>query len=448
LILFLLLGPVAGFSQGTWTRENIPTTQFLRSVCFTDSLYGWVAGDSGTILHTTDGGNTWISQGPQTSNEIQCVFFLDRNRGWATEFNYSTTPYGTILHKTTNGGATWQSMTFPTVDVFMSCVVFTDSLKGWMGGRPSGIFKSADGGATWSACAIDTSVLAFFPVEDIQFFDDKYGYACGGILDIAGVVWRTSDGGNKWYAIDVAYAPADEVHGMHLFDSLNVLGAGGDPDFGYGVGMLRTSDGGYTWSYDELNIQGNAYDIGFRNGQEAWAPLGPKRKLIYSLDAGVNWTPVLSPDSTAIYRMTFPDSLHGFATGKNGAFLVYHPPVIPAVGPGREDGEKVVLYQNFPNPVTSLTTFRFLLPMPGTEMTAGPSSYPRSVRISISDILGHEIAVIEGIVSKPGHNEVSFDASGLPDGCYFYRLEAAGSGQTVLLAGPGRMIVAGQNRQP
>jgi photosystem II stability/assembly factor-like uncharacterized protein len=441
LLFMLLIFRSPSEAQGTWTRMTIPTTQYLRSVCFTDSLYGWAAGDSGTILHTTNGGASWTSQGIQTSNEIEFVFFLNRNLGWASEFNYTTSPYGTTLLKTTNGGATWQSTPFPVPDIFMTCILYTDSLTGWMGGKPNGIFKTTDGGASWTAAAIDTSVLAFFPVLDIEFYDQNYGYASGGILDIAGVIWRTDNGGDKWYAIDPSYAPADEVHRLHLFDSLNVLGAGGDPDFGYGVGMIRTTNGGLSWTYDELPIQGNAYDLDFRNYSEAWAPLGPKRKFIYSLDAGNTWTPILTPDSTAIYDVTFPDSLHGYAVGKNGAFLKYHPPVIPSVSPVPAEPDACTLYQNYPNPAGSVTTIKFTLPSAGSLMGHyGSQPFP-AVRVIITDILGHEVAALSPTGALPGIHEVTFDASGLPGGFYLYSLQVGAPGHPTTIAGPKRMVI-------
>ena len=441
LFSLLLLIQAASPAQGTWNRVNIPTTRYLRSVCFVDSLYGWVAGDSGTIMHTTNGGATWIQQGIQTSNEIEYVFFLNRNLGWASQFNYTTSPYGTILLRTTNGGTTWQSIPFPTADIFIACILFTDSLHGWMGGKPNGIFKTTNSGISWTQAAIDTSILAFFPVLDIEFYGQKYGYACGGILDIAGVIWRTTNGGNNWDAIDPSYAPADEVHRLHLFDSLNVLGAGGDPDFGYGVGMIRTSDGGLSWSYNELNIQGNAYDLDFRNATEAWAPLGPKRKLIFSLDAGLTWTPVLTPDSTAIYDMTFPDSLHGFAVGKNGAFLKYHPPVIPSVTPIPGRPGEFSLCQNYPNPVVSGTTIKFEIPSAGLLQNPVSTRPFETVQINVTGILGNEVANLVSKETDPGCHAVRFDASGLPGGCYLYTLQVIRSGQSITVAGPKRMII-------
>ncbi|MDP1623031.1 MAG: YCF48-related protein [Bacteroidales bacterium] len=440
ILFILLLASVNSYTQGSWERINVPTSKYLRSVCFVDSLYGWVAGDSGIILHTTTGGAAWVQQETNIVNDVEYVFFLNRNLGWASSFNYTTIPYGTILLKTTDGGATWLSQPYPQENIFITCILFRDSLNGWMGGMPHALVRTTDGGVNWTQAAIDTSTLAFFPVLSIQFYNDQYGYASGGMFDIAGVTWHTSDGGNTWYAIDPVQAPADEVHGLHIFDSLHVLGAGGDPDFGYGVGLIRTNDGGQNWNYQELTIQGNAYDIDFRNDHEAWAPLGPRRKLIYSLDAGVTWTVVLTPDSTAIYDMTFPDSLHGFAVGRDGAMLKYHPPVIPSVQNFPRQGNGYRLYQNKPNPVQGATTIRFSVPPAGEHRNLPTNQSEAKILLKVYDVLGKEVARLQHEFQPPGDHEFEFDASTLPGGIYFYSLHLVTRGQTKMVAEPRQMI--------
>ncbi|MCD4698758.1 MAG: hypothetical protein K8S16_21205, partial [Bacteroidales bacterium] len=351
-ILWILLFPFYfSFSQGTWEIVDVPTTHHLRSVFFIDSLSGWAVGDSGTIIHTSDGGNSWVLQDSQTENEIVHVFFLNNNLGWASSYKFSSLPYGTILIKTTDGGQNWTSYPYQEENIFITCILFLDSLNGWMGGMPHAIVKTTNGGIDWQQAVVDTSVLAFFPVLNIQFYDENYGYACGGMFDIAGVIWRTNNGGEKWYALDPMYAPADEVHQLHLFDSINVMGAGGDPDFGYGVAIMRTSDSGLSWDYEELGIQGNAYDLDFITAAEAWCPLGPTRKLIYSLDSGATWTQISTPDSTVIFDVIFPDSLHGFAVGNEGTVIKYIPKLETSSEPGNlGNQQRIKLHQNFPNP--------------------------------------------------------------------------------------------------
>ncbi len=414
LLFFFIQLQFYCFGQGTWDPIAVPTQQNLNSVYFTDSLTGWAVGDSGVIIHTIDGGESWIFQNSTTENDIVDVFFLNSNLGWASSFNYTVIPYGTIILKTINGGVDWVAEPYPEENIFMNTILFLDSLNGWMGGSPHALVNTTDGGIQWEQADIDTSTLAFFPVLSIQFYNEQYGYACGGIFDIAGVTWRTNNGGEKWYAIDGSDAPADEVHELYIFDSLHVMGAGGDPDFGYGVGMIRTLDGGYNWDYDEIGIQGNAFDIDFVNENEVWAPLGPQRKFIYSIDTGSTWTQMSTPDLTAIYDIIFPDSLHGFAVGDNGAMLKFMPGPILGVESMAALSDGVILYQNFPNPFTGNTTITFEIP---------PDKYDKLlVQIRIFDLFGNEAATYSPEKVISGMYRVTFDGANFPNGMYFYQL--------------------------
>jgi len=441
ITLLIILAQVISFAQGTWERITVPTNQFLSSVCFVDSLYGWSVGDSGTIIHTSDGGKNWIVQDSKTDKEIGYVFFLNRKLGWASSYNYSSLPYGTILLKTNDGGANWTSYSYPEEDIFITCILFLDSLNGWMGGMPHALVRTTDGGLNWQQATVDTSTLAFFPVMGIQFLNPRIGYAYGGIFDIAGVIWRTTNGGQNWYAIDASDAPADEVRGLHIFDSLRVMGAGGDPDYGFGVGMIRSSDGGLNWEYEDIGLQGIAYDLDFRTKGEAWAPLGSKNRLIYSLDSGMTWKQLSTPDSTSIYTVTFSDSLHGFAVGRNGAVLKYHPPLYPSVNPNSfTPADDFILYQNYPNPFHSTTTIKLTVPSASVlhNFHKGKSSVP--IQIKIFDLFGNEVLNLLNENKLPGNYEIEVNTSNLPCGIYFYQLTAGFSGQIYPLTSIKKMV--------
>jgi len=69
------------------------------------------------------------------------------------------------------------------------------------------------------------------------------------------------------------------------------------------------------------------------------------------------------------------------------------------------------LYQNFPNPFNPSTTIRFSI------------STKANISIRIYDILGREVqALVENQPYNPGSHEVSFNASGIASGTYFYRI--------------------------
>jgi len=443
LLLWIVLFPFSKiFSQGTWEIIEVPTTQTLHSVFFVDSLYGWAVGDFGTIIHTSDGGDNWVIQESQTDNEIVNVFFLNKNLGWASAFKYSSLPYGTLLLKTTDGGQNWISTLYPEENVFITCILYLDSVNGWMGGRPHSLLKTTNGGTEWQQADVDTSVFAFFPVLNIQFYDENYGYACGGMFDIAGVIWRTNNGGEMWYALDPAFAPADEVHQLHLFDSIHVMGAGGDPDFGYGAALMRTWNGGIDWDYEELGIQGNAFDVDFRTDAEAWCPLGPQRKLIYSLDSGNTWTQIPTPDSVVIFDVIFPDSMHGYAVGQEGAFIRYIPPFSVSVEPNYNiQQNKILDSKNYPNPFRSVTRIEFSLPIEVLDQRDILGVICKSVELTVFNALGIRISTVVECDLVPGNYYINFDASSLPSGVYYYQISVTVSGYEKPFTTSQRMIL-------
>jgi photosystem II stability/assembly factor-like uncharacterized protein len=188
VILLLIVYQNFSFSQGTWERLNSPTNNNLSSVYFVDSLYGWAAGFSGTIIHTTNGGNDWEVQDSKTENNIKDIFFLNRNLGWAITWEVYNYPFGTYVLSTTDGGLNWNSSTFPEENIFSQCILFLDSLNGWMGGKPYPIVRTTDGGNSWTKAEIDSSGFSNLPVYDIQFYNSRFGYASGGVIDCCGII--------------------------------------------------------------------------------------------------------------------------------------------------------------------------------------------------------------------------------------------------------------------
>jgi hypothetical protein len=79
--------------------------------------------------------------------------------------------------------------------------------------------------------------------------------------------------------------------------------------------------------------------------------------------------------------------------------------------------ESYTLGQNHPNPFNPITTINFGLPEDGW------------VRLRVYDLLGREVAVLVNAYRPAGTHETTFDASHLPSGMYFYRLQANGHGE-------------------
>jgi len=83
----------------TWVSRDLKVPPFggdLTNIQFTDSLHGWICGESGTIIHTVDGGNSWSVQSgtPSSYSDLRSICFVKDSAGWACGAN------GTILQIT------------------------------------------------------------------------------------------------------------------------------------------------------------------------------------------------------------------------------------------------------------------------------------------------------------------------------------------------------------
>jgi photosystem II stability/assembly factor-like uncharacterized protein len=74
----------------TWTAKTSGTTRNLNSVYFLDATTGFAVGEAGVILSTSDSGNTWHAEASPTTTNLNAVTFIG-GKGYAVGDN------GTIL---------------------------------------------------------------------------------------------------------------------------------------------------------------------------------------------------------------------------------------------------------------------------------------------------------------------------------------------------------------
>ena len=74
--------------------------------------------------------------------------------------------------------------------------------------------------------------------------------------------------------------------------------------------------------------------------------------------------------------------------------------------------------QNYPNPFNPSTKIKYALP---SNVKREMSNI---VQLKVFDILGKEVTTLVNEIKQPGIYEVTFDASALASGIYYYRLKA------------------------
>ncbi len=415
-LLFLTLC-AASYSQQYWIQQQCPTTKSLVRLSFTDTLNGWAVGDSGVIVHTSNGGQNWSIQQSFIITPVEDVFFINSNTGVALANDYSGA--GTIILKTSNGGFNWSNARYSDTSLILKSVYFLDTMTGFMGGiSPTVpvILKTTNGGANWQKTIIHNSICFDYPILRLNFFNASTGFACGGYFDRAGIIWTTTDGGLNWSDSCISAEPLFDIHPLN---GTKVLAAGGDPE--YGSYVYTSGNTGASWSGLFLGISGIAQRIAPRTASEIWLPCGNIGKFAVTTDTAGHWFAVDIQDSIKAFDTHFASPFSGWSVGNRGdnfigVILKYNSSIIGLQNEQTNVPVSPVLYQNYPNPFNPSTQIRYYVPSGG------------SVIITVYDVSGRKVKVFdEGNIGQ-GEHSVVFDAGNLSSGVYFYRMQVVGKG--------------------
>lgn len=317
-ILFFLFSSAIN-AQQHWVKLGNFTQKNFTQVFFLDNFTGWIAGDSGLIFKTTNGGLTWVQQITNAQQKIWDIYFINKNLGWALSYEILNGDIFTLIIQSTNGGDNWNSYIYPEPNKLFLSLFFIDSLNGWMcGGDIGTVVSTQDGGLNWSEVRVLEPEYPRLTVHKIKFYGTSIGIAVGGVRDLAAVVWRTTNGGESW---SVSLQGTEPLYDIHFIDEQNIIAFGGD--FEFGASVVRTSNAGEDWDYQFIGVWGEGRGVSFRTPENGFVALGYSGTYMYTTDFGNTWIDVQTPDSTLSYDVSFPDSQSGFMVGSKGSIFKY-----------------------------------------------------------------------------------------------------------------------------
>lgn len=397
------------FINSQWIQQPSPVTSGLLDCDFIDQNTGWVCGDGGVILKTTNGGINWVTQNSGVTKRLEGIEAVDANTlycvGW----------WQTVL-KSTDGGNTWiairNGQSSPPDPGFTKCF-FLNNNTGWLL-RSNYILRTTNGGSSF-----DSTYSIYTYLWDIHFKDMNTGVLCG---DVA-LIMRTSNGGVNWNKIDL---PLYQFQGPNLYRlsfSGNmgwVIGEGG----GANEGRLcwRTINYGITWdSISRVPYPGSEfnYSVFFANQNTGYCG-GTTGYIFKTTNGGVNWYQQNSPSNGYRNDFNFISDSTGWCIGgggqifktTNGGTFVNVEPVSNLIPQSFE------LKQNYPNPFNSQTKIKFEI--------AAKDNY----LLKIYDIIGRIVKVIFNENLEIGRYEINFEANDLASGIYYYTLSSEKLKQT------------------
>jgi len=236
--------PVTADSAGRWEIVLQSTIeQPMRVAAFLDQNFGVTGGPSEAgKAHVTADGKSWSL----SESSAECLFGLDIVSPQVI-WECGLGP----VRVSTDGALTWQA----AADFGNYCrqLSFLDATTGWIASNNQ-LGKTSDGGATWVPVALPEQAK---DIAAIHLRTPIDGY----LLDVAGILYSTHDGGASWTASPVpmglgtdtlpsaetsiaAVRFTDSDHGLvvvHRMDgsSSKVL-------------AFRTADAGKTWTQEEV----------------------------------------------------------------------------------------------------------------------------------------------------------------------------------------------------
>lgn len=262
--LVLLLFITAGAQD--WTRLTVPTTASFRGLSVVNDAVAWASGTEGTVIRTLDSGKNWsVIKVPGADQlDLRGIHAFDANS--AIVISSGPAEKGEAhIYRTTDGGKNWlQVYEQKTAGIFFDAVGFWDRKRGIVLSDPVAgyfaLFATEDGGSTWKqltpaflppalpnegAFAASNSCLTVHGKNDVWF-------ATGGAS--VARVFHSTDGGKTWTVAETPMHPKNTSSGIFsLFfrSAREGIAAGGDyqhPESSDLPNIMRTSDGGRTWS--------------------------------------------------------------------------------------------------------------------------------------------------------------------------------------------------------
>ncbi len=297
-----------------------------------DGQTGWAVGNIGkafgkkisVVLKTTDGGNTWEYLDIPQAEEVSAtgLFFLTNDTGWIIGSN------GFII-KTMDGGDTWatQSLVFTGS---LGAIFFIDEATGWIvgSGNQFVLYKTTNGGESWENKSFGDEQ---FWLKDVVFVDENTGWVSGSKTAESGfipIIMKTTDGGDHWSyqeLPDLAPAQYSEIASLSFVSETTGWASYSSIWSTKRGSVLKTTDGGQSWEIAITTMAPYVYSVVAKDMQNIafvasdfiWST---NNMLYVSQDAGDSWEHFTIPSLSIAYDLTWIDN-HLFTLGRHSNVL-------------------------------------------------------------------------------------------------------------------------------
>ena len=314
--------------------------QPINALSMSDAYTGWARTTTGQILHTIDGGNSWQNVTPpypagSVVQPLPVFTSLNGTDAWVavSEKQQSDGSIPNVVFRTSDDGNSWQEAMLPQGRLGVSQVQFVNAQDGWVlagfGGGAAGsqgvnLFRTTDGGQTWSLVASAPGSLPLGGLKTgMGWASPTTGWVTGCVCAAENTILlsRTQDGGVTWQTQSL---PLPALQGVFTTEppvffsategilpvSINYQGRVTL------FAVYATHDGGATWSHSTLLMgSGSAWD--FPSMQQGWVVIG-NGSIGVTSNGGQSWLLTsTSANFQNITQLDFVSAQVGWAISTN-----------------------------------------------------------------------------------------------------------------------------------
>lgn len=280
-----------------------------------------VAPDYGASGHVmaTSGNQLYLSENGGVTWTMQSALGRGGALAYSPDFAHDRTAFvgGDGIWRTTNGGITWTRVLTESAWTIAVSPNFANDGTLFTGGFDGRLYVSHDGGTTWMTrtVAMTASTINALVVSPAYVTDTTVFAGCHGGL------FRSEDGGATWTP-EAAY-PGSWVESLAIAPDWP-----SDPTLlvGTPAGVYRTDDGGTTYTRHGFVPLSVSMLTSAPGGQRLFAG-SDRQGLFQSADAGVHWVPSDLYDKTFVdvaAAPTYPANPRIFASVGAGAGLGFY----------------------------------------------------------------------------------------------------------------------------
>ena len=321
--------PSMFFSSAAPRTEAIAEDATLNDVCHVGTSC-WAVGERGVVCRSNDHGQTWSTAMTPMDCSLQSVCFLTNRVGWIAGYRVipGTSQLSAVLFQTRDGGESWTDLS-ATPQVNGADAIATSTLPGILHVRffgmdeaiavtlpvpqrgGAGIFRSDDGGQTWTSLASDQVGSSW---NTGGFLSMAEGVVVGQHQSYAAVV------SDQAVVISPSQPTLRQMRGV----SLNTDGSGWI--VGDNATIFTTQNSGVTWEPPVTDLPKSTSELSdlstvAHNGELILLAGHPGACLFRSTTSGQQWDTVQIPATGRITKLRFASEGVVLAVGSFGQIL-------------------------------------------------------------------------------------------------------------------------------